>query len=268
METKYDSRLPKSLINFMTGSRSFDLNRPSVTQLLHPPQATILQSMYPDYGEDIQDRVRMSLGTAFHNAVQGNEERFEREHPSGLFTITGEPDDYEYVNAIGERERNVVLDYKTTSVYKIKRVMQEAQAFEIIDNLDESVLNKFSDALDWILQLSMYAFLLAGDQMNYYSGRIICINFDAGNKRIMKSLKPPVPNNIQIIDLPLVAYDELMKWTDRQWTRINEAKKFYDDPSQEINVDLVKCKSSEVWGGNRCGEYCPFIEKCTGVLND
>ena len=158
--------IPQSFSDFMNSTRELDIYNIHVTTLMQPPQIAALTPLFPD--NDIQNKVRMSLGTAFHDKTQDNDIQYKKlirfnSLPPVEFNLVGTPDFSEsWKSMSGDTVDEFVTDIKATSIYKIKKCLAESAAMKEIEELggDVSQIRKsYPYSFDWIYQGSCYKYI-------------------------------------------------------------------------------------------------------------
>jgi hypothetical protein len=275
--------IPQSIAEFMNQERELDVSRVHVTQLLQPPQIAVLQPFFPD--RDIQNKVRLALGIAFHEFTQENDRKFKKEivfnsDPPHKFTLVGEPDFPESWKTMLDKEVDeYVADIKVTSVYKIKKCLEESKRLldmEVIMQPPEFFREEYQNSFDWIWQASAYKYI--GDYHNAKSALIFAVNFDAGNQRIKSSLSSEnVVLDFHPIFFPLFDESVLVPDIKARWKKlrmisaiVNEKNLVIADRSGwevELDKHQLRCSFLDTWGGARCQRYCNLKDVCFGTEN-
>jgi hypothetical protein len=203
----------------------------SITELLSPPQVSLLKNRYEDQiEEDVTDHIWKLFGKAVHNYIDqqaGGNEVSEGTFFADLngFKIKGTADSY----IAGGR----LDDYKVTNVYTVQRKSREQE---------------------WFMQVNGYAWLLRQNGIEINELRIIGILRDWMQSKAGQGSYPVT--QVVTIDVPIMSDEEI--------------EAFYTDRINlyEINKDLPdsllkECTAGERWNQNRrCQDYCPASKFC------
>jgi len=249
--------------------------------LTQPPQITVLRPMYPD--NDIQGKVRLALGTAFHNEVQNNvvklKKRIVFRNSSEGFYLTGTPDmETEWTSVNGKTVSDTITDIKVTSIYKIKKTIVESNSLLPINShnfpYDIDELRKIApNSFDWIYQLSCYNYLI--DESLDRVGLIIAVSFDSGNMKIKNTLKTDFNLlNIHPIIFPIIPPRILSVDIKRRWIKLKKMQGIIDTYSitnsdrtrwaEIMDESGLRCSKEDTWDGTRCKRYCNLKDVCFG----
>lgn len=140
--------LPQVIIDCLVDDdHEYQPNRYSVTELINPPRLTMLKRRH-EVEEDASDMVNKLFGDAFHAYLKSHDKSEHTEYK--MEELVG---DCTLVGIIDKYADYTVIDYKTTTVYKV--VMQ--------------------DFSDWRLLGLMYAWLLR--RRGLYTGKLQYIAF-------------------------------------------------------------------------------------------
>jgi len=140
--------LPQVILDCLAEDKhEYKPKRYSVTELINPPRLIMLKRRH-EVDEDASDKVDILFGNAFHDYIKQHDKSEFAE-----YKLEAEIDGCTLVGIIDKYTDYTVIDYKTTSVYKI--TMQ--------------------DFTDWKLQGLMYAWLLR--QQGLYTAKIQFIAF-------------------------------------------------------------------------------------------
>jgi hypothetical protein len=197
----------------------------SVTGLLQPPQLSILRKHHEaSITEDVADRIWMLLGQSIHSVLEranaGRDgaliEKRIYENVLGM-QISGQPDELSL-------DRNECIDYKVTSVYKVKDALKGA--------------NK-----DWTEQLNTYAWLanrrlgLKIDKL-----KVIAISRDWSKFQYMRSSGdyPAAP----VSTIPIQCWSE-----EKQRAFIEGRVALHQSAAKEFaeTEELPECTAEEQW---------------------
>jgi len=233
--------LPDSIYNWMCHeSYSKGDADISVTELINPPRARILDKLHYDEIEINADSLlEIKIGTAFHKEA----ERFTR---SGIaerrlscdvlgWKISGGMDHY---------EGGVLTDYKTGSVWK-------------------AVYSKSGRIEEYEKQLNIYAHILRANSIPINELKIFIWFKDFNKKDFEKFSK----------DKKLFVPGTAAGYPEKKWLYFNiklwdsgVAEKFLYScvtKHQKADQQLPLCTVEETWGGRRCKDYCRVSRFCT-----
>ena len=218
-------------VDYKTGRRHTDY---SVTQLIKDPLPIQIVRRYGDKIKvDVRKRLWALFGSAIHLLLEKvtdlkkfkREERFFLEIDGKI--ISGQADLY-------EKKPMILSDYKTTSVFKIKK----------------GIKNK-----DWIQQLNMLAYLAEKSGTPVKELKIVAFAKDWRKGESDKAAKEgkPYPDTLSTISIPKHPGVKVLRY-------IKERVKLHADAEGKELKDIPKCK--DTWGGRMCKDYCDGNSYC------
>lgn len=227
----------------------------SVTQLIQPPQITILRKKhYKEMSRDVSENFWALLGSGVHYLLDlGRTEEMITEERLFLnidgFTISGGID-------VQEVEGNYtdIMDYKVTATY--------------------SVTNEQGSKDEWHNQLNLYALLVEANKATIVRSLTICaiLRDWSGAKAKVDPFYPQAP--IQLIDIPVWSRAKRLAYARERIALHREAR--FNEAMQE---PLPQCSREERWmkkekwavlkiGGKRAVKVCMSEEEAKALVEE
>lgn len=211
----------------------------SVTELLSPPQISILKRAHKDkLVEDISDRFWALMGTNIHKLLE------------------------DHANETVQTEERLFLEMDGWTLSgQIDLQKEEGGAVSIMDWKFTGVYSAMSPKPEWVAQLNMYAYLVETvKKIQVDKLQVIAILRD-WSKTQVKARKNYPPAPIMNISLPLWSYEERHAFLKARVALHQEAQGAHD-----LGGTLPECTEEERWVRKgkavRCEEYCPVARFC------
>lgn len=192
----------------------------SVTELLNPAFQLALKEKYKEEIEiEVSDRLWLVLGNSVHQYAEsilnsGNqiltEERVKITFPEIGITISGGVDVYDY-------SQKTIFDFKVTSVWTMVFLEKEKEE------------SRYSE---WVKQLNLYRIGYEQCGFKVEKLRIVAILRD-WIKREADRNQSYIQSPIQIIEIPIVEYSEILKYVKEKTDVIKKARQNECEPCSE-----------------------------------
>lgn len=203
----------------------------SVTTVLNPSRYVILSRRHnSEVEQDVADMIWMLFGTAFHSILENSRAKEEQLQEQYLKQDLGEFDkELEGFKLSGKADlldtkTNTMIDYKTTSVYKVM----------------------FGDYEDWRKQLLMYAWLFRQQGYEVNKGQIVALMKDhSKSKAKFDRTYPQYP--VKVIDFEFNDQDfiDIEKEIIDKFKELKRCEQLKDN-------ELPMCSMEERWNdGNK-----------------
>lgn len=211
----------------------------SITELLSPPQLSVLKRVHKDrIVEDISDRFWALMGTNIHKLLE------------------------DHANETVKTEERLFLKVDGWMVSGQIDVQKEADGVtSIVDWKFTGVYSAMTPKPEWVSQLNMYAYLVETLKPGVRVDKlqVIAILRDWSKARVKTKGYPPSP--IANIELPLWTYEERERFLRERVAIHQEAHGSYD-----LGGTLPECSEEERWvrkgKATRCEEYCVVSGFC------
>ncbi len=200
--------LPAPLVAAAVSNYEPDPREWRVTSLLKGTREAVLERRHAaEIERDAADMIWLVFGTAVHNLLASSTEtdaQLKEERlfvPVGDYTLTGQFDLY-------DADEEVVIDYKTTSVWKII----------------------YGDFADWRRQLLIYAWMLRQTGFDCRAGQVVAL-LKAHSKREAKHRAgyPAFPVHVERFRFEEEDFAECEAWLEARFATIREAEQLPDE---------------------------------------
>jgi len=268
--------MPRSLLLHMAEVREWK-GVPSVTQLLKGTYESMM-SIITEYAETPDSMIFRILGTNIHNDLDKKDvptalqEGGQLERMVSKDGISGLPDILET-----EGGRNILVDYKVTGAYKVKKALglsftledgeevykqkttvTDANKQKIVRLKGERKLIKKwyskiedQDAFDWVMQLNYYRLMFIEHGIPVDELMIQAIVRDGGMRA---STSYGVEKKTYKIPIPILPEEEIRAYFVKKRADLLTALEYKDWNE--------KCTEEETWGGMKCDQYCSVRHVC------
>jgi len=232
--------LPQPIVSLLSRHQySKGASDVSVTELLSPPQLSILKRQHKDrIVEDISDRFWALMGTNIHKLLE------------------------DHANETVKTEERLFLKMDGWVVSGQIDIQREADGLtSIVDWKFTGTYSAMHPKDDWVSQLNMYAYLVETlkPETKVDKLQVIAILRDWSKSKTKTKNYPPSP--IAKIDLPLWSYEERDKFFRSRVALHQEAH-----GSHDLGGTLPECTEEERWvrkgKAMRCEEYCVVKDFC------
>lgn len=216
----------------------------SVTQLLRPPQMNYLLSRYQFSLplKSLGDYIYLLFGTALHKLVESANVKLRKDGifeqgASVIFDLSEHDKELVPIKVTFTPDEIIdgtLVDYKTTSAYKVDRIRRNGA---------------WAEANEYALQLAFYKIL----NQKYHNIKIdkcklLVFARDYNQKHKLKNIPPYVEWYLDLLD-----DDQIEKIMINRLIAFQKAVRFGDYPL---------CTQEETWGNNRCKGYCDVSKHC------